>query len=80
MDAARRGVERVHLAAPAADEDASAGDAGLRVGLQVAGKREGPFQFQPRHVGRGQARRARVLERVLFVFCPHPVQRGPALD
>ena len=44
---------------------------GLRVGLQIAGKRERPLQLQLRHVGGRQAGRRRVLEpRVGRVLSP----------
>src|SRR5581483_5294553 len=58
-DAAGGGVEGENFASAGADKESTAGDGGLRVGSQSAGDAEGPFQFEFRDVGDGEARRGR---------------------
>src|SRR5205085_2476163 len=62
LDAAARGAERVDAAPWAADEHAAADDCRLCVRLEIAGKAEGPLQFQLRHIGGVEASGARVGE------------------
>ena len=45
-------------AALSPDEHAAAGDGGLRVDAELAGKTEGPFEFQAGHVGCAESRRS----------------------
>src|SRR2546422_3756475 len=54
--ASGRGVEGIHAAGVAADEDAACGDRRVAVGLSAAGKTERPLQRQPRDIGCGDAR------------------------
>ena len=61
MDTAGRGIERVDIAALAADEHAPAGDHGLRVSSHVARKTEGPFELQTRHFGCGESGHGAIL-------------------
>ena len=67
-DASARGVERVHRAVLAADEQPSAGDRRLRPRRRRVGKAEGPLEMQSRDVCGGDAGlcgrlEMRVLER-----------------
>src|ERR1700733_9810848 len=50
MNAACGRAQRINLAARTADENAPARIGGMRVGAQLAGKAEGPFQLEPRHL------------------------------
>lgn len=61
MDTTGRGIERIHVAALAANEDASADNRGLGVGRHIAGKAERPFEFQTRHLRGGDSGGGAVL-------------------
>ena len=72
LDAAGLRVQRVHVARFARREQAAADDSRLRARGEHAGKAEGPFQLQPRHVRRraGVACDGRLIARV--ARCPRP--------
>src|SRR5262245_33564835 len=62
VNAAARGIERVDIAALAADVHTPAADRRLRVRGDVAGKPEGPFELQTGHGGGSESRASGILK------------------
>src|SRR5215831_21116131 len=78
-DTSRRGIESLHQSTGAAHEELAIKNRGLRESDDVTIKTIRPFQFEPRHLGEGQAGRINgLVSRIRCVRTPSIPLRLPS--